>query len=348
MLEIYDNGLKIPEDITLVWPDDNDGRYIQRLNSEEENKRSGGSGVYYHASYWGRPHDYLWLSSTSPSLIHEEMSKAWEKGSRELWVLNVGDIKPLEYNIHLFLQMAENIEYYKEHSFMVMGDLHFWLGSIFGEKLAGDIGTVLWQYYQLAFERRPEFMGWSRTEPTTQTTTTEYNHFFYGDEAQKRIDRYESLEREVKKIRSTIGPEQAAAFYQLAYYPVMCASWMNKKFLYRDKALFYAKQDRLSAKDYANQSKAMYDSIVKETEYYNNVLSGGKWKNIVSMKPRNLPVYQEPMLPAIAIDGAAGWSIAPEGFVTKDSSLINMANGLALPVFDNLNQQQYFDRYFPE
>jgi hypothetical protein len=80
VLDIYDQGLKVPEDVTLVWPDDNYG-YIQRLNNEKEKKRSGGSGVYYHASYWGRPHDYLWLSSTHPSLIREEMMKAYENGS---------------------------------------------------------------------------------------------------------------------------------------------------------------------------------------------------------------------------------------------------------------------------
>ena len=343
VLDIYDNGLKIPEDITLVWPDDNYG-YIQRLSNEEEQKRSGGSGVYYHASYWGRPHDYLWLSSTHPLLMYEELCKAWEKGARKLWVLNVGDIKPLEYNIKLFMQMARHMEYYSKLSDLVRPDFHYWLYGVFAKDLvlSGKIENILWQYYQLAFERRPEFMGWSRTEPTTQTTTTAYNHFYYGDEAQRRIEQYESLEKEVRDIRSQLkGEPTAAFFYQLVYYPVMCASWMNKKFLYRDKAIFYAKQNRLSAKDYGRQAKAMYDSIVMETEYYNNQLSGGKWKNMMSMKPRNLPVYQEPVLPEITIDGATGWSIAPEGFVTKDSSLIP-GNGTLLPAFDNINRQRYF------
>src|SRR5690606_34928055 len=76
VLDIYDKGLKLPEDVTLVWPDDNYG-YIHRLNNQGENNRQGGSGVYYHASYWGRPHDYLWLSSTNPALIQTEMMKAY-------------------------------------------------------------------------------------------------------------------------------------------------------------------------------------------------------------------------------------------------------------------------------
>ena len=89
VLDIYDNGLKVPDDVTLVWPDDNYG-YINRLNNEKEQTRTGGSGVYYHASYWGRPHDYLWLSSTHPSLIREEMMKAYENGSSKLSGLERG------------------------------------------------------------------------------------------------------------------------------------------------------------------------------------------------------------------------------------------------------------------
>ena len=340
VLEIYDHGLKVPEDITLVWPDDNYG-YIQRLSNEKEQSRKGGAGVYYHASYWGRPHDYLWLPSTHPSLVREEMMKAYETGANRLWVLNVGDIKPQEYNIQQFLDMAydpapfKNSSYTKTHLFK-------WLTITFGQAKAGEMLPVLWEYYQLAFERRPEFMGWSQTEPETKTKYSEYNHFYFGDEAQKRIDRYTSIEWNAKKISSEIDADYSDAFYQLVYYPVFCASQMNKKFLYRDKAFFYARQNRLSAYDYATLSKNAYDTIVKETTYYNSQLAGGKWKNIMSMNPRNLAVYQPPDLPPLYIDSSNDWNIAPEGYVTKDSSLLPNKATLSLPPFDNLNDQQYF------
>lgn len=340
VLEIYDNGLKVPDDVTLVWPDDNYG-YIQRLNNEKEATRKGGAGVYYHASYWGRPHDYLWLSSTHPSLIREEMMKSLKTGANRLWVLNVGDIKPLEYDMALFLDMAYDPGPFQDSRYTKI-HLHNWASNIFGKEQGPKIGNVLWQYYLLAFERRPEFMGWSRTEPTTPTTFTAYNHFFYGDEAQRRIDYYEVLEKEVKAIRPKIEAARADAFHQLVYYPVISASLMNKKFLFRDKAVFYARQNRLSASDYAILSKAAYDSIVKETEYYNTRLAGGKWSNIMSMKPRDLPVYLEPEIPNVTVDSSTGWSIAPEGFVTKDSSLLKEADLMTLPAFDELNQQKYF------
>ncbi|WEK20181.1 MAG: glycosyl hydrolase 115 family protein [Candidatus Pedobacter colombiensis] len=341
VLDIYDGGIKLPEDITLVWPDDNYG-YIQRLNNEKENERAGGSGVYYHASYWGRPHDYLWLSTTHPGLIREEMMKAYQTKSNRLWVLNIGDIKPGEYNMQLFLDMAYKVGPFKDSNYSKT-HLQQWIVNIFGDKKATEITDILWQYYQLAFERKPEFMGWSQTEPTTKTNYTDYNHFYYGDEAQRRIDHYEQLTERVKALRAEISGKDADAFYQLVYYPVVGASLMNKKFLYRDKAMLYARQNRASAADYALLVKKAYDDIVKETQYYNIELSDGKWKNMMSMIPRNLPVYQAPDIPGIKIDQSGIWSIAPEGFVSKDSSLVTKPDaGFVLPAFNRLSNKSYF------
>lgn len=339
VLDIYDGGIKLPDDITLVWPDDNYG-YIQRLNNDKENVRAGGSGVYYHASYWGRPHDYLWLSTTHPGLIREEMMKAYQTKSDRLWVLNVGDLKPSEYNIQLFLDMAYDTKPFEESSY-TKSHLQHWVSGIFGAENSAKIADVLWQYYQLAFDRKPEFMGWSQTEPTTKTNYTAYNHFYYGDEAQRRIDQYEELTAAVKTLQPQMKAKDADAFYQLVYYPVVGASLMNKKFLYRDKAMWYSKQNRASAADYASLSKQAYNDIIKETQYYNTVLSGGKWKEIMSMTPRNLPVYQVPDLPETTIDQTGIWSIAPEGFVRADSSLVK-GTGFVLPGFNRSNDKRYF------
>lgn len=335
VLDIYDNNLKLPEDVTLVWPDDNYG-YIQRLNNKKEKVRVGGSGIYYHASYWGRPHDYLWLSTTHPSLIREEMMKADNMKANRLWVLNVGDIKPLEYNIEMFLDMAfntrpfQNAGYPKQH-------LLNWATKIFGREHAKKIQESLWEYYRLAFERRPEFMGWSQTEPTTPTAHTDYNHFYYGDEAQQRIDRYNLLEKEVKDLPRQLNPKDDNAFYELVYYPIVGASLMNKKFLYRDKSYLYSKENRWSANDYAQMSRQSYDSIIKETAYYNSRLADGKWQNMMSMKPRQLPVFEEPVIPEFIINNSGSWSVSPEGFTLTDTS-----RPMHLPAFNAYNHQKYF------
>lgn len=341
VLDIYDNGLKLPADVTLVWPDDNYG-YIQRLNDGAEQKRPGGSGVYYHASYWGRPHDYLWISSTNPSLMREEMMKAYDNGSNRLWVVNVGDIKPLEYATELFLDMAYDVTPFKENNDYQQLHLLKWVARIFGNEAANVITPILRRYYQLAFERKPEFMGWSQTEPTTKTNLTGYNHFFYGDEATQRINAYRLLEDELKAIRKKVPPDYEASFYQLVFYPVVSAALMNQKFLYRDNYYLYSRQGRLSATDYAQLSQAAYDSIISLTDYYNNGIAGGKWKHIMSMKPRDLPVFQAPELLPVRKELSDGWSVAPEGWINPDSSLLRVPGQFGLPPFDPLNRQAYF------
>jgi hypothetical protein len=338
VLEIYDLGLKVPQDVTIVWPDDNYG-YIQRLNDEGEKKRQGGAGVYYHASYWGRPHDYLWLSTTHPALIREELMKAYETNADRLWVLNVGDIKPLEYNIQLFTDMAYNAKPFKDSRYVNTHMLN-WANEVFGKKNGSDIQNILWQYYQFAFERRPEFMGWSQTEPTTETNYTQYNHFYYGDQAQQRIDKYEALEKQVKALRRQIDPVKADAFYELIYYPVVGASLMNKKFLYRDKSYLYAKQNRLSAYEYNQLSRQVYDSIIKETDFYNSNLANGKWKNIMSMKPRDLTVYHAPVLAEIKIDTSIVWNVIPEG--SADTSAESSNNSRLMLPFNRSDCRKYF------
>lgn len=101
VLDVYNSGLQVPEDVTLMWCDDNYG-YIRHYPTAEERSRKGGNGVYYHVSYWGRPHDYLWLGTFSPYLLFQQMKLAYDRGIQKMWILNVGDIKPAEYQIELF------------------------------------------------------------------------------------------------------------------------------------------------------------------------------------------------------------------------------------------------------
>jgi hypothetical protein len=340
VLDVYDAGLKLPDDVTLAWPDDNYG-YISRLSNAEEQGRGGGSGVYYHASYWGRPHDYLWLSSTHPALIREEMMKAHALKNDQLWVLNVGDLKPLEYNVQLFLDMAYDARPFQQSHYVPV-HLQQWLQEAFGTEHAAAMRDVLWQYYDLAFERRPEFMGWSQTEPTTPTHRTQYNHFDYGDEAQRRLDRYAALVQQVRQLRPKIDPARADAFYELVYYPVVGAALMNQKFLYLDKSYLYGKQGRASAADYALWAQQAYEEIEKETAYFNTQLAGGKWQGIMSMKPRNLPVFQAPIAPELRLDTTQVWGIAPEGLAATDSAGTSGRMGLRLPIFYPWGQSTYF------
>jgi hypothetical protein len=164
VLEIYKSGLHLPDDITVVWPDDNFG-YIRQLPDARERSRSGGHGVYYHISYWGRPHDYLWLESTAPALIWEEMTKAYELGARQLWVVNVGDIKPLETGMTLFLRLGWNVKRYGPD--VQRKFLRDFYAEQFGSQHADAIAELKDEYFRLCAVRRPEHMGFNRTYPNT-------------------------------------------------------------------------------------------------------------------------------------------------------------------------------------
>lgn len=275
VLNVYRSGLEVPDYVTLMWTDDNHG-YIANLSDKDEQKRKGGSGVYYHVSYWGSPHDYLWLCTTSPALINMQMRRAWDYNARKIWILNVGDIKPAEYDTELFMDMAWNINSIDNSNFS--DHLRNWASREFGEKNADEIVGIMNEYYRLAAIRRPEHMGFNMVEiwgyPRGGLMPNKIPDFTEG-EAKQRIEDYDRIEKAVIKLSASIPANRKDAFFQLVEYPVRAASQMNKKFLKTG-------QDALNA----------YYEIVKLTDYYNKKMSGGKWNYFMDMKPRDLPVFE--------------------------------------------------------
>lgn len=300
VLDVYNNGLHVPDDVTLVWCDDNYG-YITRLSNDTEQKRRGGSGVYYHASYWGRPHDYLWLSTTSPAQIYTEMKRAWDYGTQKMWILNVGDIKPAEYEMEFFLDLAWDINMVTPES--VFSHLQQWLIREFGATPEPVLTRIKKEYYRLATLRKPEFMGWSRVEESgvtggkTPVVDTGFNPYMFGDEVQRRINDYQQLSDEVHRVAALIPVHRRDAFFQLIEYPVCAAAAMNHKLLYAQKARLAARTLSVEANQYAEASRKAYLSIQRLTDTYNHSIAGAKWSRIMDMKPRNLPVFQECDLP---------------------------------------------------
>jgi hypothetical protein len=282
VLELYDNGLKVPDDVTLVWPDDNYG-YIRRMSNEKEQKRVGGSGVYYHLSYWGRPHDFLWLSTAQPGLIWSEMSKAYQNGAKKMWIVNVGDIKPSEYNMEFFMDLAWNINSIPFDG--INKNLEQWVSREFTPAIARELSPVIAEYYRLAFIRKPEYMGWSQTEPTTQIKPSN----FTKEEMEERIKSYENLVQKIDSLSFFIPNERKDAWFQLVEYPIKGAANMNFKFLYWN--LEATANDEVQKEKYHKQASEAYDKIKELTEFYNTKMSNGKWNQMMSMKPRNLPVF---------------------------------------------------------
>jgi len=281
VLDVYNMGLQVPDDVTLMWTDDNYG-YIRHFPSSTERARKGGNGIYNHISYWGRPHDYLWLSTTHPALVYYQMKMAFDKGAREQWIINVGDIKPAEYLIELVMDMAWNIDSIEGNRQGLDLHLRRWLAREFGESDADELLHVMNEYYRLAYIRKPEFMGNTRTEEQDPKYKAVSDMPWSENDIRARIAEYEAISEKVKNLASKVPAEKRYSWYQLIEYPVRGATEMNRKHLYGQLA-------RHGKADW-QLSDAAYDTIVALTERYNS-LNNGKWNHIMDFKPRRLAVF---------------------------------------------------------
>jgi len=281
VLDVYNAGLKIPDDVTLMWCDDNYG-YIRHFPDSLERARKGGNGVYYHISYWGRPHDYLWLSTNHPAQVYTQMKLAYDKGAKDIWMLNVGDIKPGEYLIELFLDMAWNINSVANSKEGLDAHLQSWLAREFGAKKSADLLSVMNEYYRLAYIRKPEFMGNTRTEEKDPKYKQIADLPWSEKEIRERIAAYQNIEKKVVQLSKSIADEKKDAWFELVEYPVRGAAEMNKKILYGQLARH--------GQAAWEQSDAAFNSIEILTKKYNS-LAGGKWKNMMDAQPRKQAVF---------------------------------------------------------
>ena len=288
VLQLYEKGLRVPDYVTLMWCDDNYG-YMTRYSSPAEQQRSGGGGIYYHLSYWGRPHDYLWLTTTQPGLIYNELREAYDRHVRKLWIANVHDPKVAGYDLELFLDMAWNIN-------CVSGatvDEHYrqWLCRQFGNKAGTLLLPVMHDFYRLCGERRPEFMGWTQVEldkkkyprglsPVTTVGLTRH-------EAERRLADFLRIENTVDAAASLVRPALRDAYFAAITYPVKATAAMNRKLL----------SDSL-------ESHAAYQEIQSLTRQYNQ-LAGGKWRGLMDAAPRRLPVFED-VRASLAADSTGG------------------------------------------
>jgi hypothetical protein len=316
VLSIYDTGLvNVPDDVTMIWPDDNHG-YIRRLSNSAEQQRGGGGGVYYHLSYWGAPQDYLWLSSIPPSLIWEEMMKAYENQCHRLWVFNVGDIKPAEITMEYSLRLAWNVHSYGPDSQSVW--LKEWAAREFGGKAAGAVASVMNDYFRLNHARKPEHMNWKdadqgATSPPGGTSYPLFSQVHEGDELAARVEEFELLRKRTDALYDAIPAEKRDAFYQLVTYPVRGSHEMNLKFLETARAQRAVSQKRKTASLHSAAATSAYNRIISETNYYNTGMSAGKWNRMMDWKPRGLAVFNMPSQPADPGPQSLGLGVAVEG-----------------------------------
>ena len=322
VLTAYNAGLQIPEDVTLMWVDDNHG-YIRQMPTPEEQARSGGNAIYYHLSYWGTPAGYLWLSTISPSLCSYELSKAYSQGMRNQWIINVGDIKPAEEELEFCMDLAWDINSWppeKAHKYT-----RAWAARTFGEEYADEISEIKMAYYRLGIAAKPEHV-----------------HLCYFDHSNAQIDariaEYQDIYNKVVALRSRIPSSLSNAYYELIEYPVRGCADQNIKILRGRQSFVYAWAGQgEKALSYSAAAQAAFDEIVTMTDKFNTGIAGGKWNYMMSYKPNNMSQHLMPSV-ASAADVSETEStivqpditILPGGSYSSASSSVVSLTGLGL------------------
>lgn len=318
VLDIYNKGLKVPDYVTLMWCDDNYG-YLTRLPDAKEQKRSGGGGIYYHLSYWGRPHDHLWLTTTQPGLIYNEMKTAYDHHVRKIWIVNVHDPKVAGYDLELFLDMAWNINSVTANT--VERHYQAWLCRQFGDAAGRTLFPAMKEFYRLCGERRPEFMGWTQVELDKKkyfrglgpVRGSDLSTTAFGNERERYLERFAVIASKVKDVESMVRPELKEGYFAAIEYPVLAANANARKLL--------------------RKSTAAYQEIQDLTNKYNKGIAHGKWDGLMDMQPRNLPVFGDPKTFAtnndaeVKGDGQVAHPVVSDGAIARNASDYQNASG---------------------
>lgn len=278
VLDCYRGGLEVPDDVTLMWCDDNYG-YITHLPTAEEQKRSGGNGVYYHISYWGRPHDYTWLPTMHPELILSELLRGYDHGINRIWILNVGDLKPMEYQTQLIMDLAWNPE-----RFRAADALSEYTDEWYSRQLGIDakgISRMMTKWYDFCWPYKPEWMGGSRTEE--KDPSWKQPHDLPLSEAQLRQRLAQAAELAwLQSTYADVPESRKAAFFELVEYPILSTVGQAQK--------WHNWQLARHGRGFWEASDAGQKLIEECNETYNTLLDG-KWKGMISHRQRRLADY---------------------------------------------------------
>ena len=328
----YNDGMRVPDDVTLLWCDDNWGN-IRRLPTATERQRSGGAGIYYHFDYHGGPRSYQWINTDPIPKIWDQMSLAKQYGADHIWIVNVGHFKGYEIPIEFFLNLAWNTD-------RLTGDkldefTRLWAEREFGPAHAADIAGIVSKYTQFNGRRKPELLA-----PDT------YSLVNY-QEAENAVADFNAITASAEQIYHELPEAKRDAFYELVLFPTKASALVNQLYLAAGKNELYAKQGRASANDYAAETRALFQADTNLMAYFNQTFAGGKWDHFMDQTHLGYTTWRDPpenSLRAInlteeEVPDAAAMGIAVEG---ADAVWPGTPGEAVLPGFDSFNRQRRF------
>jgi len=334
--EFYDAGMRVPDDVTLLWCDDNWGN-LRRLPTPEERQREGGSGIYYHFDYHGGPRSYQWINTSPIAKIWDQLTLARQYGADRIWIVNVGHFKGYEFPLEYFMNLAwdpdrwtnDNINEYTRR----------WARREFGPTYATDIAEIVSRYTKYNGRRKPELLA-----PDT------YSLIDY-QEAETVVADFKAITARAEEIYRQLPADARDAFYELVLFPTKASALVNELYLAAGKNAWYARQGRASTNDWAAETRALFQADTNLMDYFNRTLAGGKWNHFMDQPHLGYTTWRDPprnnldaiKLVEIAVPDTAALGVAMEG---SDAAWSGAAGDASLPKFDAFNRQRHYIEVF--
>lgn len=323
----YDKGFTVPDDVLLLFCDNNWG-YIRRTGPLKERDRCGGMGLYYHIDMNGGPWNDRWVNTSPIPKLREQFHLAYETGIDDLWIVNVGDLKPKELPIDFILRYAWDPDAIPADR---TGDyLRAWAGENFGEAHADAVAALVSAY--------PKYNLWRKAEVQVPGIFSVVNYH--------ESDRIEQLWQDVAhradSLRRLLPAAMQDAYFQLVYYPAVASAGIANLYTAVTRNRLYASQGRPLANRYADLAEALFRKDGELTRYYNDTLAGGKWKNMmqdIHIGYTQWSMPEKAVLPELV-------RVTPTespalGVSVEGSEATEQDGNLALPVFDSLLASEY-------
>ena len=326
----YDAGFNVPDDITLLFCDNNWG-YIRRILPPKEKNRKGGAGLYYHIDMNGGPNNDRWVNTTTIPKLREQLNLAYQSGLNRIWIINVGDLKPKELPIDFIMHYAWNPDAYPADK--VWDYTVNWAENIFGKEHAEEIADIVSKYSKYNLLRKAE------VQSPRIFSIVNYN------EADQMLQRWHKVVAKAEALEHKIAPEAKDAYYQLVLYPTKASAGVAEMYISVGKNLLYASQGRVSANDYAQRARNLFDLDKKLSDYYNDTMSNGKWKNMMSnvhigYTTWSMPIANKlPEMKEVTPLPEPTMGVAVEG---SEGAWPGTQKSPRLPVFDILKKSSYY------
>ena len=330
----YDAGLKVPDDVTPLFSDDNVGN-LRRLPTPEERARKGGIGIYYHMDMNGGPFSYKWLNSNPLPKIWEQMNLALQYGATRIWIVNVGDLKPLEVPIEFFIRLGWDPQSIDKDGLDKY--LEKWAERDFGKEHAAEIGNIVALYAKYNASPKPELV-----HPNTFSVVN-YR------EAERVLKQWQELEERATNLGKLLPADEQDAYYELVLHPVLACGNAVELNITAERNRIFALQGRISANAEAQKASALFERDGQLRDYYNNQLVGGKWDHMMDQVHLGYTNWESPradIMPPISVvrqPNGVEFGIAAEG---HERAWTDNEASHALPVFDSLrNEAHYIDAF---